>query len=125
MKPCIIWAGKKLPKGYGHQVIDGVDWLAHRWAYTREHGPIPQGVIIRHTCDNPSCIEPSHLIAGTYLQNMQDAKDRGRRIGCKGNSLREDRIAAINAGLSNSEIALIFNTSRGAISKLRKQLEPR
>ena len=81
MKSCIIWQGAVNNKGYGKLKERGIDWLAHRWAYTQAYGPIPTGKILRHTCDNRRCIEPTHLITGTWMENMQDAKDRGRPLG--------------------------------------------
>lgn len=52
--------------------------LAHRWAYERFVGPIPDGLVVRHTCDNRLCSNPSHLLVGTLSQNMQDMVDRKR-----------------------------------------------
>lgn len=43
------------------------------------HGYEP--MVVRHTCDNPLCVEPSHLIAGTYLDNTNDIRVRGRQLG--------------------------------------------
>jgi hypothetical protein len=37
-----------------------------------------KGWVVRHTCDNPRCIEPTHLIRGTQADNVRDMMDRGR-----------------------------------------------
>lgn len=50
----------------------------HRLAYEAWVGPIPEGMLIRHTCDTPLCINPDHLIPGTHRDNMQDRLERGR-----------------------------------------------
>jgi HNH endonuclease len=48
----------------------------HRQVFFETNGFLPQ--VVRHTCDNPRCVNPAHLIAGTYSDNMQDRADRGR-----------------------------------------------
>jgi len=51
---------------------------AHRVMYQEYYGPIPPGMYVRHTCDNPSCCNPHHLLVGTQADNMRDAIARGR-----------------------------------------------
>jgi hypothetical protein len=52
--------------------------LAHRVAYELAIGPIPPKAVIRHTCDNPKCCNPAHLVAGSQRDNVGDAMARGR-----------------------------------------------
>lgn len=52
--------------------------LAHRYAYERAYGRIPDGFVVRHRCDNPPCVRPDHLILGTLADNTHDAQERGR-----------------------------------------------
>lgn len=82
---CWDWSGYKLPTGYGAMsvMIAGkrLTLYAHRLAYEAVHGPIPEGYDVRHTCHNPSCSNPKHLLIGTRRENMQDAKEAGRRLG--------------------------------------------
>lgn len=73
---CWPWKGAKLPKGYG---LFGIgkgcrSSLAHRVAYIIGNGLIPRGLIVRHSCHNPSCCNPNHLICGTYAENAADKK---------------------------------------------------
>lgn len=50
----------------------------HRDVFELHHGPLAQGEIVRHTCDNRACCNPAHLLKGTQLQNMRDCIERGR-----------------------------------------------
>jgi len=51
---------------------------AHRLAWELTYGPIPDGMLVCHHCDNPICCRPDHLFLGTPSDNMQDALRKGR-----------------------------------------------
>ena len=57
----------------GHRI-----WRAHRLAYELTYGPIPPGLVILHQCDNPACVRPDHLMAGTQADNIADMMAKGR-----------------------------------------------
>lgn len=76
---CWPWIGATQSHGYGafyygtnHSV------RAHRLSYMVFVGPIPEGMYILHSCDNPPCVNPKHLRPGTHEDNMHDKKERGR-----------------------------------------------
>ncbi len=82
-KGCWNWTGKP------HRKADGKDWYgrftvnrkcenAHRWSYRFTHGEIPDGLFVLHTCDNPLCVNPSHLYLGTDADNTRDKIERDR-----------------------------------------------
>ena len=75
---CWEWAAARNSKGYGSLCVGGKWTMAHRHAYALTHGPIAKGLVVRHTCDNPPCVNPAHLLLGTYSDNMRDALERGR-----------------------------------------------
>ena len=84
MHDCIIFAGYKDSCGYGVRKVGGVNHGAHRVAYCEANGVTLEsikGLIVRHTCDNPSCVNPAHLVIGTQADNMADKVERGRARG--------------------------------------------
>ncbi len=80
MSGCWLWTAALSNKGYGFYFSDGHNF-AHRWSYSHFVGPIPEGLIVRHRCDTPSCVNPDHLELGTQSDNMQDCIKRGRHKG--------------------------------------------
>lgn len=69
---CWIWMGAKMPTGHGNVWIKGVPWIAHRLAYTAVRGPIPDGYVVHHRCQVPSCVNPDHLEAITRKQHAAE-----------------------------------------------------
>lgn len=83
---CWIWTGarRERPAGspsptYGVAVINQRKVSVHRLSYEQHVGPIPTGMVVRHTCDHGLCVNPDHLRPGTQLDNVKDCIDRGRR----------------------------------------------
>lgn len=74
---CWPWTGKRRGNGYG-VLWDGGEKPTHRVAYELTIGPIPEGLVIRHKCDNPPCCNPRHLEIGTVAENNRDTAERGR-----------------------------------------------
>lgn len=74
---CWEWRGSTA-KGYGQIKVAGAVLRSHRIAYEMFYGPLPDGVEVRHSCDNPLCVNPGHLATGTHQDNMDDKRERGR-----------------------------------------------
>jgi hypothetical protein len=75
---CWPWNGSVDKKGYGRFELGSDTWKSHRAAWTLAYGPIPPGKVIRHDCDNPRCVNPSHLRIGTHADNVADKVERER-----------------------------------------------
>ena len=82
---CWEWHGKITVDGYGmfcSSLFAGKrkGFLAHRYSYLLSYGHIPDGKIIRHSCDNRTCVRPDHLLVGTPADNAKDRISRNRNI---------------------------------------------
>ena len=77
---CWIWTGARTLGGYGQFRLRGhfSKFMAHRVGYRWFRGEIPRGKLLLHMCDNPSCVNPEHLSAGSYLENFEDMIEKGR-----------------------------------------------
>lgn len=119
--------GATNPSGYINLNID-------RWGYSRLHrlvysiynGELLPGDIVRHTCDNPRCVQPKHLLKGTRADNVQDMVERGRHNPVKSSlngktKLSEDdikQIRRLSKKLTQKEIAVMFNVHNSHISRI-------
>lgn len=97
----------------------------HRFVYQQCFGEIPKGLLIRHKCDNPRCINPEHLETGTVVDNSRDMIERNRSLkGSKNpkSKLNEREVRQIKAQLGkkkNVQIAKEFNVSPDTISNIK------
>lgn len=105
------------PARYGTLRFDsGRQMSAHRASYTVTNGEIPPGMVVRHTCDNPPCIEPTHLLIGTPADNERDKWERDRGLhGLAANNatvppdvIREAVEEYLRGGVSQAEMASRF-----------------
>jgi hypothetical protein len=126
---CWIWTAARNRKGYGlfgkGRTVDG-HCHAHRAAWIITYGPIPDGLLVLHRCDNPPCVRPDHLFLGTDLDNAhdRDTKKRNLRNGVGFNArltpaqVREIRAAYTAGEATQTQLGHQYGVSQGAISLL-------
>ncbi len=76
---CWVWTGARYSNGYGlGRGLDGRNHTAQRLSWELHNGPIPDGMLVCHRCDNRPCVRPDHLFLGDYLINSHDMMAKGR-----------------------------------------------
>lgn len=128
---CWLWAGPLTSTGYGDFYTSRYfRCLAHRFSYELAHGSIPQGMEVRHKCDNPPCVNPDHLEMGTHLENMRDSVARnrnakGERQGCAKLTVykvQEARTLYASGNFTYQELGHRYQVDRQVISKAIRRL---
>lgn len=123
---CWMWTGAKSFSGYGHLTSNNRRVLAHRVSYEINVSPIPDGMVICHSCDVPSCVNPAHLFVGTVADNNRDmwSKGRGRGLDPHNGKLTDDQrreaVARVTAGETKTAVAKSLGVTRQAINHLVK-----
>lgn len=75
---CWIWKGSHGDRGYGQVWYKNDMWMVTRVIYEELREPIPPRFYIMHSCDNPPCVNPKHLSAGSPSDNRIDCEKKGR-----------------------------------------------
>jgi hypothetical protein len=129
---CWNWLGQTI-KGYGRISAGqrGDNSLgAHRVSWEiHNNQKIPNGMFVMHSCDNPSCVNPTHLSIGTPKDNSDDMIAKGRKkivipLGEKNGKaiINADIVRLIrNSDLSNAKLARQLNVSNGCIRSVRSK----
>ena len=122
---CWEWRGSRSTKGYGHVHNDGKMGIVPRIAYEVWIGPIPKGLHVLHRCNNPPCMNPDHLRAGTAQDNADDCALAGHSRGeHTHHKLDADKVRQIRtmreAGATYPQIASKFAVTRQAIGDIAR-----
>ena len=126
---CWVWTGAIKPLGYGAFAPDSTrprSMPAHRWLYQHVHGgTLPTRVFVCHTCDNPPCVNPAHLYAGSPADNMRDKVERNRHprgVKSANAKLTEEDVRAIRrSNLSNPQLARLYPVTAQNIRHIRQR----
>jgi len=120
---CWFWRGKRERDGYGiTRLARNISTLAHRVAFAIANNRAPTG-IVRHSCDNPRCCNPGHLIEGTVADNVRDRVMRGRSAFGERNGrakLNESQVSEIlTSDLRQFHLARKFEVDDTTIRDIR------
>ena len=127
---CWWWTGAK--SEYGKFWHHGKCVSAHRFSYELMRGPVPDGAMVLHHCDNPLCVNPDHLFLGTALANIEDMiqKDRQGYTGQRGQKNPKARLhpyqvrdirAKFAQGYSRTRLAAQYQVNWTTIDRILKR----
>lgn len=127
---CTEWLGPTDWDGYGLVGHRRKTFRVHRLIYERHTGAaIPAGLVVRHVCDNPPCVNPEHLILGTAAENNHDRVLRGRSADRRGEKCPTAKLTwadvheirrLLALGSSHTSIAPRFGVTRECISRISR-----
>lgn len=134
---CWPWLASRDGGGYGLFKVNGSNVHASRFAYSITYSKtIPDGLIVMHRCDNPPCVNPLHLVLGTYTDNARDRDTKGRGytpgpiVPVRGErhpntSLTTSQVRDIRTRFANgdlrSELAVAFNVGWSTVDRIVKR----
>lgn len=128
---CWMWRGNISTGGYGAFRVGRGYRKAHRIAWYLANGPIPEWADICHHCDNPGCVNPAHLFAGTTRDNIVDMERKGRARHPRGESggrakltesdVKRIRGAEFHRHGDKARLAREFGISRAVVWSIRQR----
>jgi hypothetical protein len=125
---CWPWQNSRDTSGYGLFLLNRKQCKAHRVSYEMYVGPIPDGLHVLHSCDNPRCVNPDHLSVGTNLENMQDRERKGRGVRQFGEKHHNSKLTTSEAKAIRADqrkqrdIAAEYGVSQHTVWQIKKNL---
>jgi hypothetical protein len=123
---CHVWTGCKTKNGYGRFQVGGRVRRAHRMAWELANGPVPSGLVVCHHCDNPTCVNLTHLFIGTTQDNVSDKVSKGRhargemiaRAKMTAEKVQVLRFLRSATTLRLDDLAMLFGLSFGGVRSI-------
>jgi hypothetical protein len=119
---CWEWQGSKDRDGYGRYKSNGKLWQAHRYSVLLD-GKDPKGMVVMHSCDNPSCVRPDHLQLGTQADNIKDMIAKGRYVKPQSKLSKEDIKMIQDSTDSYTVIGKRFNISAPYVCSIKQKVK--
>ena len=125
MSDCTMSKNPPNTGGYCYETRNGKRQAAHRWRWEDNYGQIPEGLMICHKCDNPSCDNLDHLFIGTNADNQKDKRLKGR--ACRGETrhnarLNEDLVKLIRESTESQRLmAFKLGVDPSTIRRVRQR----
>jgi hypothetical protein len=125
-RACWEWRATRTVWGYGQFWLNGRHQQAHRVAYELQVGPVPDGLLVLHRCDNRRCVRRSHLRLGTHEANMADMVKKERQVRGERNNtakLTEEQVLEIRTiyaakQATQTELGLRYGVTQAMISEV-------
>lgn len=124
---CWLWQGATYGAGRYGAFYNGQKTVgAHRYSYELHHGPLPEGLLVCHACDNPICVNPEHLFAGSTADNNKDRDLKGRSRYPRGEAHHHSRLSSkdietikmLAKKQSQASIARAYGVDQSHISRI-------
>ena len=122
---CWIWQAAKNKNGYGLFSFAGSTYRAHRFSHMIFKGEIGEDLCVRHTCNNPGCVNPFHLLSGTHQDNSNDMTEQNRQCNGRDHHLAKltelevkEILDKLILGYTGPELSEEYNVSELSIYKI-------
>ena len=123
VKPCVDHGCKGYGLGYATAWVKvggkKLPTTKHRRVFYEAHGYLPE--VVRHTCDNPRCIEVTHLLPGTQVENMADCKERGRQGDCRNFGAANGRTVLKDADVKSIRVEYVKGSREFGLPALARK----